>query len=182
MTAGKRNGIGAAASSWVGPYKIGDYLARVVSDRACRPPDAPGVYLVSEQAWHGLPNQGANLVYADQAPYLRYRIGQLMCDLLGFTSDDPAQGEAYEHRGGHFLWHHYCLQQGTEPLNLYFAWCAQCQCIDCAINALLELTPMAAELARRQSCNKHVPPLELAYNCSVMLPSLRFQSRNSSHS
>src|SRR5271154_2527745 len=80
----------SALFCWVGPFRIGDYLAKVVSGRDSRPPDAPGVYVLSEQAWNGLPDRRAGLIYAGQTHYLRYRIGQLLCDLLGFTGDDPA--------------------------------------------------------------------------------------------
>lgn len=169
-----RNGNGSAALCWAGPFKIGEYLAGVVSGQSPRLPDAPGVYVVSERTWSGVPDRTGNLLYAGQAPYLRYRIGQLLCDLLGFTSDDPADGEAYEHRGGHLLWHRYCVARGVEPMNLYFAWCAPCKCMDCALNRLLEMTLFASACGPRRTCEKHNPTLDLIYNCSacVTLPGL----------
>ncbi len=41
--------------------------------------------------------------------YLRYQIGRLLGDLLGFTGDNPSSEEAYQHKGGHSVWAHYCL-------------------------------------------------------------------------
>ena len=157
---------GSAVFCWAGPFRIGDYLAGVVSERDSRPPDAPGVYVLSEQAWKGIPDGRADLIYTGQTHYLRYRIGQLLCDLLGFTGDDPADEEAYEHRGGHVLWH-YCIARGVEPVNLHLSWCAPCKCMDCAVSTLLELTPFGSALARRRNCSKHHPALDLAYNCSA---------------
>lgn len=143
------------------------YLARVVSGRGSRPPDAPGVYVLSEHAWQGIPDRQAIIIYAGQAPYLRYRIGQLLCHLFGFTGDDPADGEAYEHRGGHLLWRGYCLARRVEPLNLYFAWCTPCKCMDRAEIRLLDLVTITPAPVARRTCDRHNPTLDSAYNCSA---------------
>jgi hypothetical protein len=158
---------GTAGFCWMGPFRIDQYLATVVTARDSRPPDAAGVYVLSERDWKGMPDERANLIYAAQAPYLRYRIGQLLCDLLGFTGEDPADGDAYEHRGGHLLWHRYCVARGIEPSSLHLAWCSPCKCIDCAENSLLELTRDGSGSALRRSCGKHESMLDLAYNCSA---------------
>jgi hypothetical protein len=157
---------GSARLCWVGPFRLDQYLASVVSRQKLRPPDAAGVYILSEHTWEGIPDARANLIYAAQAPYLRYRIGQLLCDLLGFTGEDPADSDAYEHSGGHLLWHRYCIARGVEPVSLHIAWCSPCKCIDCAENRLLELTQFGPSSAMRRSCAKHDPALDLAYNCS----------------
>ncbi len=99
--------------------------------------------------------------------YLRYRIGQLLTDLLGFIGDDRADGEAYQHYGGHRLWHRYCLEHGVEPLDLYFAWYSQCECLDCAEAKLLELVPKDWKSPHR-GCSRYSPILELSSNCSVL--------------
>jgi hypothetical protein len=163
---GAESANGSAASLWTRPIRIADYLSAVIGARNLRPPDAPGVYVLSERPWRGFPDKHANLIYAGQAPYLRYRIGQLFCDLLGFTGDDPADGEAYEHRGGHVLWHRYCVARGVEPIDLYFAWCAPCKCLDCAVGKLLEITSFSAAKASWRACCRHIPPLDLSDNCS----------------
>jgi len=145
---------------WRGPFRIGYYLSNVVRDRRLRPPDLPGVYVVSERSWLAPPNRESGIIYVGQAHYLRYRIGQLLMDLLGFTSDDRADGEAYEHRGGHSLWHRYCLERGTEPVDLYIAWYPECECLDCAEAKLLELV-RAEWKAPSRSCSRHIPALDV---------------------
>jgi hypothetical protein len=156
-----------APMQWRGPFRIRDYLSHVVRDQELRPPDALGVYVVSEHSWVAPPNREAGIIYVGQAHYLRYRIGQLLMDLLGFTSDDRADGEAYEHRGGHSLWHRYCLERGIEPIDLYFAWYPQCECLDCAEAKLLELVSKEWKVPSR-SCGRHIPMLDLLHNCSVL--------------
>jgi hypothetical protein len=152
----QNNGI---IAGWAGPFMIGDYLGNVVRDRNLRPPDAPGVYVISERSWQLLPNREAGILYVGQAQYLRYRIGQLLPDLFGFTSDDRADREAYEHRGGHSLWHRYCVETGVEPLNLFLAWHARCECLDCTEATLRELMPIEWKSAARRACSRHHPSL-----------------------
>jgi len=132
-----------------GRFRFGEYLGNVVRDRNLRPRDAPGVYVVSERSWKLLPNREAGILYVGQAQYLRYRIGQLLPDLFGFTSDDRADREAYEHRGGHSLWHRYCVEAGLEPLNLFLAWRARSECLDCTEANLRELMSIEWTPVRR---------------------------------
>ena len=157
----------AIVGGWAGPFRVGDYLANVVRDRNLRPPDAPGVYVVSERIWQVLPNRQAGILYVGQAQHLRYRLGQLLPDLFGFTSDDRADREAYEHRGGHSLWHRYCVEAGIEPVNLHLAWCARCQCLDCAEERLRELMQIEWMSPVRRNCDRHRPQLDLVSNCSA---------------
>lgn len=147
---------------WSSPVRIGDYLAGVLRDHDARPPDAPGVYLVSERAWQESPNRQAGVIYAGQASYLRYRIGQLLSDLFGFTGD--VDGEAYQHRGGHWLWHRYCVGHNVEPANLYVAWRSGCECLDCAEAELVEFIPIELKWRLARRCTRHSFPLHLALN------------------
>ena len=156
----------AIVDGWAGPFRIGDFLNNVVRDQNLRPPDAPGVYTVSKRGWYGLPTREAGILYVGQAQYLRYRIGQLLPDLFGFTSDDRADHEAYEHRGGHSLWHRYCVETGVEPFNLYFAWCPRPRCLDCAEIGLRELMQIEWMSPVRRNCERHHPHLDLVSNCS----------------
>ncbi len=149
--------------SWQGPHKIGDYLATVVHSPWQRPPEAAGVYLVSEKPWRGLPTEADRILYVSQAAYLRYQIGRLLCDLLGFTGDDPSPREAYQHKGGHSLWSHHCLPHQIEPVRLYLAWCAECLCLTCAETALGKM--MITGPHRVRSCSLHRPPIDLWRNC-----------------
>jgi hypothetical protein len=124
---------------WQGPHKIIEYLSSVAQSPWKRPPEAPGVFAISEKAWGDLPTKASGILYVGQAAGLRYQIGRLACDLLGFTSDDPSAKEAYQHKGGHSLWLHYCLPHQIEPAQLYLGWCSECLCLACAETKLLEM-------------------------------------------
>ena len=146
---------GIALGQWIGPFKIRDYLCHVVRDQQSRPPDSPGLYLLSQRPWQHSPRGEAGVLYVGQAKYLRYRVGQFLSDLLGFTSDDPAAEEAHQHRGGHQLWHRYCLALETEPANLYLAWCTLAGCLDCAEAKLVELLPREWRPSTSRTCSQH---------------------------
>jgi len=91
--------------SWEGPHRISDYLGNVANSPWKRPPEAPGVYIVSENPWRYMPTHNDNILHVGQAAYLRYHVGRLLCDLLGFTGDNPSAEEAYhaaQERG--FTW------------------------------------------------------------------------------
>jgi hypothetical protein len=153
--------------SWDGPHRIGDYLGGVAHNPSKRPPEAAGVYVVSEQAWRDVPTKADRILYVGQAAYLRYQIGRLLCDLLGFTGDNPSAEEAYQHKGGHSLWSHYCRPRQIEPANLYLGWCAEYVCVVCAETKLLELVSTGPRRVR--GCTTHRPVLELWQNtCGVI--------------
>jgi hypothetical protein len=86
--------------SWAGPNKIGDFLNSVAHSPWKRPPEKAGVYVVSDKPWEEVPATADGVLYVGQATYLRYQIGRLLCDLLGFTGDNPSGEEAYQHKGG----------------------------------------------------------------------------------
>ena len=141
-----------AGWQWVGPFRIQEYLCHVMRDRELRPPDAPGLYVLTERSWARAPAREANVLYVGQAQYLRYRIGQFFSELVGFTSDDSAGEEAYQHRGGHQLWHRFCLGRETEPTDLYLAWRTEPECLDCAQARLAELLPMQWRSSLSRTC------------------------------
>jgi hypothetical protein len=152
------NGSG---TGWVGPYQISSLLG----DADARPPEAPGLYIVSERPWSGMPNLNAGLIYVGRAAYIRYRMGQLLCEMCGFTSE-TTEDEAYGHRGGHAIWHRYCLPRNVEPLSLYIAWCSDCRCLDCAEMKLAPMLTVRLDVMPIHPCSRHRPPLDLAENCS----------------
>ena len=158
---------GAAALCWTGVCRIGDYLSNVIRDRDSRPPESSGVYVVSERPWHEMPTKASGIIYVGQARYLRRRIGELLCDLLGFTGDDYSDGEAYAHRRGRVLWRYYCIAHAVEPSSLYLGWCSHCKCLDCAEAKLRELMEVRWNLYPTLSCEYHSPALELFHNCST---------------
>lgn len=155
------------AMSWGGPHKIGDYLSNVAHSPWKRPPERAGVYVISEKPWRDVPTEADQILYVGQAAYLRYQIGRLLCDLLGFTGDNPSSEEAYQHKGGHSLWSHYCLPHKIEPARLYLGWSSECLCIACAESKLLEL--MITGPHRVRVCAAHQPCLDLRQNCRGMI-------------
>jgi len=170
---------GAALICWTGACRIGDYLSNVIRDRDSRPPDSSGVYIVTERPWYEMPAKTSGIIYVGQARYLRRRIGEMLCDLLGFTGDEYSGGEAYEHRGGHFLWHYFCIARAIEPSSLYLGWCSPCRCLDCAEAKLSELMDIRWKLYPTRSCELHAPALELFHNCSTSVaPSARSERYN----
>jgi hypothetical protein len=118
---------------------------------------------VSANPWLDLPTRHDNILYVGQAPYLRYQVGRLLCDLLGFTGDDPSAAEAYQHKGGHSLWSRFCLPRKIEPGWLYLGWCSTCICVACAETRLLEMMITGPQPGR--ICAVHKPVLELEQNC-----------------
>ncbi len=164
------NQNGSAISRWTRACRIGDYLGNVIGDRDSRPPESAGVYVVSECPWEEMPSKSSGIVYVGQAKYLRSRIGALLSDLLGFTGDDYSDGESYEHSGGHFLWHYYCIAHVVEPSSLYVGWCSPCRCLDCAEAKLRELMDIRWNLYPTRLCEHHTPALELSHNCSASVP------------
>ena len=160
----KATPLNGSGTGWVGPYQISSYFGNAVRDADARPPEAPGLYIVSERPWRGMPDGNGGLIYVGRAAYIRYRIGQLLCEMCGFTSD-TTEDEAYGHRGGHTIWHRYCLPRKVEPLSLYIAWCSDCTCLDCAEMKLAQMLAVRLNVHPVTSCSRHRPPLDLADNC-----------------
>jgi hypothetical protein len=161
--------LNRSAPGWIGPYQIGSYLGSAASDPSARAPEAPGLYVVSERPWRDLPDRESGLIFVGRAAYIRYRVGQLLCEMCGFTSDS-IEDEAYGHRGGHAIWHRYCLPRQAEPLSLYIAWCSDCRCLDCAETTLFQMLAVRLNVMPLPSCSRHRPALNLALNCGHGMP------------
>ena len=148
--------------AWSVPLKIIDYLSDPARQQHLRPPETPGVYVISERCWAGAePAKSAGVLYVGQSGYLRYRIGQLSADMLGFTGDNPGYSGSYYHSGGHQIWHH-CLGHNAPAHLLYFAWYANCHCLDCAEIGLIRLLAPSLNRARPGTCVQHPQILPLA--------------------
>ena len=115
-----------------------------------------------------MPTEADTILYVGQAAYLRYQMGRLMCDLFGFTGDNPSAEEVYQHKGGHALWSHYCLPHQIEPAGLYLGWCSEYLCVACAETKLLEM--MITGPRRVRMCAAHRPALDLRQNCRGVIP------------
>jgi len=46
---------------------------------------------------------GRHILYVDRLYTSDTKLDGLLCDLLGFTGDNPSAEEAYQHKGGHSL-------------------------------------------------------------------------------
>ena len=129
--------------SWTGPFTIREYLDNAISkDKIWEerwPPDRAGVYLVSQDGWHGSPTLDIGPLYVgattSQSARFRTRIGDLIADLFGFF-DDNDKGH---HSGAIKLWY-WCNEKRIEPFDLYLAW-AHADCIRCAELALFHRFP-----------------------------------------
>jgi hypothetical protein len=157
--------------SWEGPHRIGDYLGSVAHSPWKRPPEKAGVYIVAEKPWRDLPSKADGILYVGQATYLRYQIGRLLCDLLGFTGDSTSADEANQHKGGHWLWSHYCLPSRIEPAALHLGWCSECMCLACAETKLLEMISTGPH--RLRVCAIHRPVLDFRQNSSSLMTATR---------
>jgi len=165
--------------NWAGPHEISAYLGSVTQLPSKRPPEAPGVYIVAEKPWRDWPADADGILCVGQAASLRYQIGRLMCDLLGFTSDNPSAEEAYQHKGGHSLWSHYCLPNQIEPVRLYLGWCSECLCLNCAETKLLEMITTGPRRVR--ICASHRPPLDLRLNRRIVMPAQKNSAGSRHH-
>ena len=87
-------GLNGRGAGWAGPYQIGSYLANAVRSADSRPPEAPGVYIISERQWQDMPDLLA-VCCTSPGGVRSLRIGQLFCEMCGFTGDSP-KDEAYK--------------------------------------------------------------------------------------
>ncbi len=151
---------------WQGPYRIHSFLDDLISRPDTRPPDCPGVYVLSQRRWREAPDKRSGLLYAGQSPYLRFRMGEFFSDLFGFTSDDFGDGEAYKHRGGHAVWHLHCLREHISPLTLWIGWYATPVCLNCAEVNLCKMIGLIEPCpALGLKCERHAPLLDLETTC-----------------
>lgn len=185
LTGKKTATIGEKSMGWEGAYRIRDFLDDSVRRPEIRPRDCPGVYVLSQRRWREAPDEKCGLLYVGQSPYLRFRIGEFFTDLLGFTSDDFGDGEAYKHRGGHAVWHRHCLREHISPLTLWLGWFAKPLCLNCAEADLGQMIRLIEPCrAPGLKCERHTPLLDLAITCASETDSGKFGKlpRGESHS
>jgi hypothetical protein len=112
---------------WTGPFKISDLLANLNQ----RPPDKPGVYLVSQRRWTKRPNVECVPLYVGgvtgTSPRFRTRIGDLIADLFGFFGD----GGKPQHHSGAVKLNKWCKEEKRRPADLFLGW-ALTRCHRCA--------------------------------------------------
>jgi hypothetical protein len=147
--------------SWEGPRYLKDWLSQPLLNRNLRPPETAGIYIVTERSWNGTPDVNAGVLYVGQTRYLRDRVGRLIAEILGFTTEISGYSGSYYHNGGHCLWTDYCLKQNVEPLTLHVGWLLGCHCLNCAESELIKKFNPICNSQRGNLCHDHVPPLNL---------------------
>jgi hypothetical protein len=125
-----------------------------------------GIYIVTERSWTGTPQAEAGILYIGQTGSLRYRVGHLVAEILGFTNEAPGSVFSYFHSGGHTIWTDYCLQQNVEPLTLNIGWTTKFECLNCAESELIRKFNPGYNASLGKICRTHVPPLSLGQNSS----------------
>jgi len=116
-----------------------------------------------------MPTKASGIIYVGQARYLRRRIGELLCDLLGFTGDDYSDSEAYAHPPrDRLLWRDYCIAHVVEAFDPV-SWVVLTLQMSGLRGRpkLRELMDIRWNLYPTLSCEHHSPALELFHNCST---------------
>jgi hypothetical protein len=138
---------------WIGPFRLGDYLDGCIDPTHERPPEAPGVYIVSRDSWSGRPTASCQALYVGANPkrptYFRQRVGFLVMAMLGFSGD-----AGWRHDGGQRCWE-WCCEKRIRPTDLYLGWVVGMECVGC-VEARLHML-LAPELSRKAPtrCSKH---------------------------
>lgn len=121
---------------WVGPFKIDELLDHMMESFHERPPEAKGVYLISQRPWNGKPTAKCDPLYVGstmgKSKRLRTRIGDLIADLFGFF------GEETGHHSGGVTIYDYCKEHKINPKGLYIGWLKGVGCLRCNVNKVYE--------------------------------------------
>jgi hypothetical protein len=100
--------------NWEGPLRIGE-----VATNTLRPPEGPGLYIISKEKWSERPDSAAHVIYVGQAGILRRRAGELVAALLGFS---PSGDNRYLHGKGRRIFHELCNSSVAEGAKLFVGW------------------------------------------------------------
>ena len=141
--------------AWEGPRYLKDWLSQPLRNRDQRPPEAPGIYIVTENSWTGTPDVNSGVLYIGQTRYLRDRVGRLVAEILGFTTETSGYSGSYYHSGGPCLWTDYCLKRNAEPLTLHVGWLLGCKCLNCEESELIKKFHPICNSSSGNICNEH---------------------------
>ncbi len=126
---------------WSDPHSIRD----IVFDVGLRPPDAPGVYVLTRDVT-GVPDGPLSVLYVGKSEHLLGRFGDLAFGLLRFG--------VFRHTAAVRLLV-YCADRELDPLDLGYAW-AVADCARCAeIELHSQLWPTSLNRQRGRNCSKH---------------------------
>jgi len=142
---------------WTGPHTIEELLENSLDPSFPRPPEAKGVYVLSEKPWRGKPRRqqtkACNPLYVGgntgKSARFRTRIGDLIADVFGFFGNETGH-----HSGGRSL-HEWCRREKVNPGRLYIGWAEDCNCVRCAENELYDLLRPSRNKNRPYRCKDH---------------------------
>ena len=138
--------------SWTGPFVIRQLIEECTMASRTRPPEANGVYVVSQRPWTLLPDEACGPLYVGsntgQSARFRTRIGDLLADLFGFFGEETGH-----HSGGQHLFH-YCCEKQIQPLDLYIGWVTT-DCARCDENRLFDSLHPRLNRSRPSRCGVH---------------------------
>lgn len=140
---------------WEGSFPVSRLLETCIAPDWPAPPEAGGVYLVSELPWSKCPTVECRPLYVGsntgRSPRFRTRIGDLFADLFGFYGEETGH-----HSGGQHL-HQYCREAGLAPLALHLGW-MRSTCPRCDENALVEYLRPKLNRSKPPQCRLHAQP------------------------
>ena len=138
---------------WVGPFTIDELLDRMMESANQRPPEAKGVYLISQKPWNWKPTAECNPLYVGsntgKSKRFRTRIGDLIADLFGFFGEETGH-----HSGGETI-HEYCMEHRINPKELYIGWMKVVGCLRCTECKFYEQLKPSLNKNRPSRCNDH---------------------------
>jgi hypothetical protein len=139
--------------NWKGPYTINRLLGSLLEPPNLRPPEAHGVYLISQKSWENQPAKDCIPLYVGSntgtTERFRIRIGDLIADMFGFFGSEKGH-----HSGGRSL-HNYCRGKHMNPKKLYIAWTSDFPCERCSENAVYDRLKPSLNKKRPARCKRH---------------------------
>ena len=140
--------------NWVGPVTFDRLLDSGVGGLVPWPPEADGVYVVSERTWDLRPDDTSVPLYVGSntgvSPRFRTRIGDLVADVFGLF----VPGYTGHHSGGQEIFNH-CIRNHLDPKKLYIGWVDDCRCLRCAENWVYEWMEPELNIKRPSRCKTH---------------------------
>src|SRR5260370_19168387 len=95
--------LNGSGTGWVGPYQISSYFGNAVRDADARPPEPPGLYIVSERPWRGMPDGNGGLLYIRPAACIPDRNGHTLYQ-MGWVPHKTREDDGCGHRAWHTIY------------------------------------------------------------------------------
>jgi hypothetical protein len=139
---------------WEGPITINHLLDCGISGSDVWPPDANGVYFISEKPWTRIPGDDSVPLYvgSNTGKSLRFRtrIGDVIADAFGLF----VKGSTGHSSGGQSIFYH-CVDNQLSPKDIYIGWVRECGCVRCAENYVYDWLDPHLNKNRPPRCTIH---------------------------